>query len=139
MLMILIIPSTVFAGWGRGWLMDRRENRSVWLMLVAIAFLGLLGRLGLFSKPLSTGIAVLVATPLIQAASFTLVEGCFRLLVHRVPMALSLVQKDNRVANGRRPWRDTVFWMIVYIVLISEGVVLCETFGVELPSRYYAR
>ena len=136
MLVVLIVPSLVTLDSGRGWLLSAPRCVFVWIMLTVAAVVGLLEGLHLLGGNVSAGRTVLVATPFLQAVVFVAADWLFRTLTHRPPVPMEQARRGKR-PDGRRWWPDTIFWAFVTFGTIGGSVVLCASFGVELPSRYH--
>jgi hypothetical protein len=134
MLVVLIVPFLVTLDSGRSWLLSSPRCVFVWIMLTAAAAVGLLERVHLLGANVSTGRAVLVATPFLQAVVFVVANWLFGTMNHRPPVPMEQARRGRR-PDGRLWWPDMMFWALVTFGTMGGAVILCASFGVEFPSR----
>jgi hypothetical protein len=130
LLAVCLLPTLVLFRPGRGWLLGSSVSPFVWIVLGAVAFVGVLGRGNFLPKPIAV-------TPLLQAVAFISLDWFFRVRFNRAPLPYDQARYGH-TPEGRTYWPDRMFWLAVLLVLTLGGLCLCIVFGVKFPSRHDA-
>src|SRR5438132_10157448 len=123
LLLVCALPILVLYSPGRGWLLGSTRSRIVWTVLGACALVGALGFLGLLPYMGDTRTYVVLVVPMLQAATFVLLEWLFHLLVGRVPVPYDQARYGH-TERGTIFWLDRMFWVAIRFGLTFGGVII---------------
>ena len=133
-LIVCALPTLVLYRPGRGWLLGSPFSRSVWSVLGAAALVGVLGLENVFPNATPPSDFLLIATPLLQALAFVLLDWLFGLGFGRAPVSYDEARYGH-TPEGEIYWLDRMFWLVVLLGMTAGGLILCVSFGVKFPSR----